>query len=189
MRLLLSQILQSKARQFEQILAGLPSIDGGPVFISARPDLARHQGKLLSPSRGTGTAVYAASFIRQRRIVLESSLLSEPDLLPLILVHEVFHFVWPRLANRQRQEYTEILKSERVRGARGELGESSGVRKLTCDTPSDWKDYVCESFCDTAAFLYGGVPRHPWFRLASRWTQRRSLWFHHTFGDGPFERS
>ena len=44
-----------------------------------------------------------------------------------------------------------------------------------------WRDYVCESFCDTAAWLYGRIRRHDEFTLAERNRRRRAEWFRSTF--------
>jgi hypothetical protein len=128
--------------------------------------------------------VHAASFIRERRVVLEEELLANPVLLRLILVHEFFHFIWPRLSNSLRESYTQLLETELSLGARAEIGESSSVRKDALAAGGRcWKEYVCESFCDTAAWLYSGVPRHRTFRLAARWQKPRMDWFR-----GAFER-
>jgi hypothetical protein len=134
----------------------------------------------MSRSLGRGVPVHAASFIRDRQIVLETQLLSRPSALRLIAVHEIFHFVWPRLGNVARHEYAALLRVEMAHHARGELGESSGVRKNLL-TPASWRDYVCESFCDTAAWLYSGVKRHGEFTLARRWREPRKAWFECTF--------
>lgn len=173
MELLLSPGLRSKSSIIRGITAGLPSIDGGPVFVSAQPELKAQRGKLVSGALQNGTPVYAASFIRKRRIVLEESLLCEDATFRLILVHEIFHFAWPRLSNEKRREWTALLEAESAGRARGELGESSAVRKGT----PQWTEYVCESFCDTGAYLYAGVEQHAWFTLGRRWRQRRKDWF------------
>lgn len=121
--------------------------------------------------------MHAASFIRQRRIVLETELLEEPQKLPLIAVHEIFHFVWARLGNEMRQSFTSLLERERQRHAGGELGESAAAKKRT----GSWKDYVCESFCDTAAWMYAGVNKNPEFTLAAEWRNQRKAWFEFFF--------
>ena len=98
----------------------------------------------------------------------------------LILLHELFHFVWLRLGNSARRDFGSILRDERQRGARGELGESSEVKKqlLSCHaSDSAWRDYVCESFCDTAAWLYAGVAESDIFQLGKRWRNGRQAWF------------
>jgi hypothetical protein len=167
---------------------GLPELSGSPIFISFGSQLTAHGGKLLSGSPQRGTQVHAASFIRDRHIVLDSYLLRRTHLLRLILVHEIFHFVWSRLGNRARAEYALLLIAERERRAKGELGESAAVGKLSFQAENTasqrerrWRDYVCESFCDTAAWLYAGVNRHREFTLAARWRERRSNWFRHVF--------
>lgn len=141
------------------------------------PQLTAHRGKLLSRKPAVGTAVHAASFIREREIVLETALFRRPAKLRLIAAHEVFHFVWARLGNPTRQSYAALLKSELDRHARGETGESAAVRKLRHAT--QWRDYVCESFCDTAALIHIG--RTPDCTLAARWLKRRKIWFNEVF--------
>ena len=44
-----------------------------------------------------------------------------------------------------------------------------------------WREYLCESFCDTAAWLYGDVRKHEEFTLAARFRQRRAGWFKAAF--------
>jgi hypothetical protein len=121
---------------------------------------------------------------------LETELLSRPHLLRLIVLHELFHFVWARLGNRRRQEFAEVLDRELQGRARGELGESSEVQKerflrsgSSRNSPA-WRDYVCESFCDTAAWLYSGRRRNSECRLAVRWRDRRECWFCAAFATG-----
>ncbi len=126
--------------------------------------------------------VYAASFIHKRKIVLAAELLRDQRMLRLILVHELFHFVWPRLGNQTRAEFAALLRREVSAGARGELGESAEVKKqFRSNSAAAWKDYVCESFCDTAAWLFADVRDHEAFRLAARWKSRRASWFQKTF--------
>lgn len=118
--------------------------------------------------------MHAAAFIRRREIVLETQLTRKPGGLRLITVHEIFHFVWARLGNSARRAWGKLLEAEAAAHARGELGESSSLK----NSPG----YLCESFCDTAAWLYAGVRRSPHFTLAERWRSRRRAWFEHTFG-------
>ena len=40
-----------------------------------------------------------------------------------------------------------------------------------------WREYLCESFCDTAAWLYSGLPSHEEFTLAPRFRRPRARWF------------
>jgi len=162
---------------------GLPLNPSSPVQLAFLPDLTVCRGKLLSGAE-VGTPVYAAAFLRQRRIVLESGLLSDPAVLRFIFVHELFHFVWMRLSNRVRDEYSRLIAYEMERGARGELGESSAVKKAAIGkgTPSGpvtalWRDYVCESFCDSAGCLFTGAPVHESAKLGKAWTAIRRHWF------------
>ncbi|MBV9676877.1 MAG: hypothetical protein JO185_11120 [Acidobacteriaceae bacterium] len=164
------------------VFAGLSLMFGNPIYFDLRRSLTAHRGKLLFGA-GTGTPVHAAAFIRQRTVVLETGLLSEAERLRLVLIHEVFHFVWVRLNNCQRRDFADLLIDEMRGRARGEMGESSGLKKqLVQDRASLglssrlWRDYVCESFCDSAAALYSGVAANEHFTLAERWAKRRYQW-------------
>lgn len=120
--------------------------------------------------------------------MLESEVLDHPETLPLIAIHEVFHFVWAGLGNPARHEYKELLCREWKQRAKGELGESSSLKKEPlCPggvgglSSRAGRDYVCESFCDTAAAIYSGVAESKWFTLASGWRKRRERWFQERF--------
>jgi hypothetical protein len=125
-------------------------------------------------------AVSAASFLNERRIVLDEELLRDGWELRRILVHELFHFAWRRLGNKQRADWYALLQAEREIRARGELGWSAEWRKNAL-SPQDvesksraWRQYVCESFCDTAAWYFGKP--HPEHTLARRHRERRRAW-------------
>ncbi len=105
-------------------------------------------------------------------------MLARPKKLKLILTHEIFHFVWAHLGNRRRAEYSALIANELVARARGELGESAAEAKH-----GDLKNYICESFCDTGAWLYSGVKTSPEFTLARRWQNKRKMWFLAQFAD------
>ena len=45
------------------------------------------------------------------------------------------------------------------------------------DRNRSWREYLCESFCDTAAWLYSGVKGHPEFTLAERYCKLRRRCF------------
>jgi hypothetical protein len=161
----------------------LPEVSASaPILIEFQPDLTRLRGKLLSGSR-TGVEVHAASFLRERRMVLESALLDQTSELRRILIHELFHFVWMRLGNPRRKLWERVLLEEAQARARGELGWSAEWRKEALRSATQrgrrplWRDYVCESFCDTAAWRYAGIARHDEFTLANRWKSRRSKHF------------
>lgn len=134
--------------------------------------------------------MYAGSFVRKRRIVLDQELERQPKELARILVHELFHFAWARLGNPSRHSYDAMLREEWRKHARGELGWSAELRKRALRerrTPlgsAAWRDYLCESFCDTAAWLYSGVHRHPEYTLAPRHRKRRAEWFRRQLEQG-----
>src|SRR3954447_3092111 len=180
----LSHKLSSRSRSLlVRTWMGLPVLPSSPIFVDILPQLTASRGKLLS-GQPVGTAVHAASFIRNRSITLESALLSRPNTAKLIFVHEIFHFVWARLSNSRRREFSHLLVSEIRRGAAGELGESSAVKKSGVlrgnsvdSTSRRWRDYVCESFCDTAAFAFATVAECEDFTLADRWKGVRKEWF------------
>ena len=119
--------------------------------------------------------------------MLDQDLQRQPRELARILVHELFHFAWARLGNPARRSYEALVRQEWLQRARGELGWSAESRKrlLASGTlPASgtaWRDYLCESFCDTAAWLYSGVGRHPEYTLATRHRNRRAEWFHVMF--------
>lgn len=132
---------------------------------------------------GEGCEVNAAADIRQRRILLARRLTRHPGELARILIHEVFHFAWVRLGNARRRSFEELLAAELARHARGELGWSSETRKSSLSgvdrttRTRRWREYLGESFCDTAAWFYAGVAPHEEFTLAQRWRERRTRWF------------
>lgn len=152
-------------------------VSGLPIQVKFLPGLTAHRGKMESGS-GRGREVHAASFPRQRLVFLDEALLSDSDELARILVHELFHFVWIRLGNQRRWEYEAL-----VRGDRKELGWSSEqwLERLTRrdreQRTKRWRIYVCESFCDTAAYLLSGVVDHDEYTLPRRQRQRRARWF------------
>ncbi len=132
--------------------------------------------------------VLGASNLHKRDVVLDTGLRAQPKELRRILIHEMFHFAWARLGNPTRQSYTRLIEAELERGARGELGWSAQVRKdaLREMPPArrplrQWRDYVCESFCDTAAWLYSGIRSHQEFTLAPRYSKLRAVWFAECF--------
>lgn len=165
-----------------EFLETLPDLPGNPISIELSPCLTAHRGKLLSEVN-RGRAVHAASFLPQRRIVLETQLAQRSQDLRLVLTHEIFHFVWWRLGNQARSEYDALIRNEVKSVARGELGESSAVAKesLRGCSPAwrynSWRGYLSESFCDTAGWVYSGVGTHSWFQLAARWRTIRASWF------------
>lgn len=100
-----------------------------------------------------------------------------------MLVHELFHLSWVRLSNAKRRGWEEVLAGELVKRVPGELGWSAEWRKNALRrtdpllrTPR-WRRYVCESFCDTAAWLYSGLRAHDEFTLPLRARAARRQWF------------
>ena len=166
-------------------------MDGRSLRVRFLPSLTAGSGKLYS-NRTHGEPVHAASFVRKREIVLDRELERNSGELARILTHELFHFVWARLGNGTRRSWEAALHQERQARARGELGWSAESRKLCLPRgsrmparkPTQWREYLCESFCDTAAWLYSGVRRHPEFTLAARHRRRRAQWFRTAFPGG-----
>ena len=180
----------SSNRSVERIRKRLPPLEGRAIRISFRPALTAGNGRLYS-QRSCGQPVYAGSFIRKREIILDRELRQGSRELARILTHELFHFAWVRLGNRARRSYENLLRRELKDHARGELGWSAESRKSTLahiPQPAThnlrWRDYICESFCDTAAWLYSGLRRHQEFTLGARYKARRAKWFLATFGNG-----
>jgi hypothetical protein len=165
-------------------------MEGDAIRLTFQPVLSSYRGKLLSDSF-RGYAVHAAAFLRQRRIVLESALTTRRRDLSRILVHELFHFAWMRLGNPLRLGWEEILAEEWKRNARGELGWSAESRKQRLRPldpsahSSRWREYACESFCDTAAWLYSTSGPHPEYTLALRYRELRRRWMRTSLGMGP----
>jgi hypothetical protein len=116
-------------------------------------------------------------------MVLDEALMADADDFARIFVHELFHFVWLRLGNAKRRSYERVVATELQARVRGELGWSAEWRKYKLG-PHDWtlrtrrwREYCCESFCDTAAWRYAGVSKHAEFTLRSRERAVRKQWF------------
>jgi hypothetical protein len=158
--------------------------------VSFRPHLTAYKGKLLSKSPH-GDAVYAGSFLRQRKIVLDELMLRTPRVLERIFVHEVFHFVWSKLGSKLRASYEELVLEEFASRVEGELGWSAESLKQQL-AASDrhkrtrrWKDYLCESFCDTAGWLFGSATRYSEMTLGRAERDARRRWFREHLVDRP----
>ncbi len=172
-----------------RIASRLPALTGDPLQVAFRPSLWARRGRLVEP--GKGLEVHAAAFLRRRRILLEQALLPHPDELARILVHELFHFVWVRLGNPARRSWEALLREEIRQGAHGELGYSAEGRKRAL-RPWDfarrsrrWREYACESFCDTAAWRLARAGRHEEFTLARPAALRRARWFERLLARAP----
>lgn len=153
----------------------LPSLDGKPIRVILRASLGPH---------------LAATSIPRRTIYLDREVLTQRGDFERILVHELFHFVWVRLSNQSRRDWEQLLAGEIGRRAKGELGWSAEWRKLklTAQDISDrtvaWRNYACESFCDSAARAYSGLAKHDEFTLSPRWTHRRLAWMQNLATNG-----
>lgn len=164
------------------MLRRAPGLEGRPIRVRLASGLRTCRGRLISGGR-RGTEVHAGSFLRKRQIVLRSELLGQPAEFARIVLHEVFHFAWLRAGNPLRRSWEALLEGELRRHARGELGWSADGRKRRlgsrdCAARSRrWREYACESFCDSAAWLLGGARVHEEFTLARRFRQGRRLWF------------
>jgi len=141
---------------------------GAPILIQSAHGLRDRHGE-----------VHAGSFPRERRMVFRRALAG----FPRIFVHELFHFVWFRKGNAARRSYEDLVKAECLAGLPGELGWSAEWRKLAL-SPRDietrsrrWREYCCESFCDSAAWLYSGIARHAEFTLPAHPRKLRRAWF------------
>jgi hypothetical protein len=146
----------------------LPPLSGRPIRVELRRTLGPH---------------LAATHIPRRVILLDAGLLDQPGEFERILVHEIFHFVWVRLSNQTRRSWEGILAGELAARARGELGWSAEWRKTKVGRPDvrrrtpGWRRYVCESFCDTSAWLYAGLRQHDEYTLAAPARRARRSWF------------
>ena len=158
------------AARLRTLLRGLPPLSGAPIRVEASPGLHDRYGE-----------VHAGSFLRERRIALNCTRAE----FRRIVIHELFHFVWLRLGNPLRQSYEALLRAER---ANGELGWSAEWRRQRLRRADRrlrsrrWREYCCESFCDTAAWLYAGVEQHAEFTLAGRHRRDRRVWFRQALG-------
>ena len=175
-------------RLSEWLPASAPKFEGRDIRITFRAALRTAGRQLYSGARSRlmhrGQEVHAATFIRRRLIVLDTELDRDHTELGRILLHELFHFAWVRLGNAARREYQAVIGDEMKARARGELGWSSEMRKKELRRRSGraWREYACESFCDTAAWLHSGIKRHREFTLAIRFRKRRNAWFQAAFG-------
>ena len=153
---------------------------GRTIRVNFIENLCVNRGKIRS---GEGRPVHAGSNIPKRRITLDRELLDSPAELRRILIHEIFHFTWVRLGNPRRWSWEELLRAEFGRGVRGELGWSAEGRKARLSAAQVnersrlWREYVCESFCDTAAWLFAGLKHHDEFTLGQHCRKIRRGWF------------
>jgi hypothetical protein len=140
--------------------------------------------------RSLGSHLAGAS-IPRRLILLDRSVLARRGEFERILIHELFHFAWMRLSNQQRVAWEQVLARELREQVRGELGWSAEWRKelLTRTDPRlrtpKWRRYACESFCDSAAWMYAGLRAHDEFTLPAASCLKRRRWFREQFSARP----
>ncbi|MBC7928324.1 MAG: hypothetical protein H7039_22005 [Bryobacteraceae bacterium] len=174
----------------DNVFARLPQLRGRRISVSYRPHLTAWRGELLSRSH-KGDAVYAGCFLRKRRIVLDQQMVKTPRVLERIFVHEVFHFVWSRLARDLRESYELMILSEIQASTRGELGWSAESLKIKLSAQEiatrnrKWKDYLCESFCDTGGWLYGTATRYSEMTLDRASRDLRRAWIRENIETRP----
>jgi hypothetical protein len=150
----------------------LPPLSGRPIRVEMR--------RTLGPNS-------AATSIPRRLILLDAEVLARRGEFERILVHELFHFAWVRLSNEKRRSWEQVLREEFTSRTPGELGWSAEWRKARLGrsdarrrTPR-WRRYACESFCDTAAWLYAGLRAHDEFTLPASARRSRRTWFRKHF--------
>ena len=121
-----------------------------------------------------------ASFLRERR----SPSIARPGSFPASSCTNCSISSGSGRAIRAGGRTSDLLDEEFRRGARGELGWSAEWRKLELDAGRHlrprtrrWREYCCESFCDTAAWLYSGIGRAIRSLRLRRLPQRRRAWF------------
>jgi hypothetical protein len=157
-----------------KLLQRLPTTSGDPIRVRFVHDLSAHG------------PIHAGSLLRERRMLLETSLANDRAEFARIFIHEIFHFVWLRLGNPRRRSYEMLVATEIAAGAKGELGWSAEWRKKALGSSDRrrrtrrWREYICESFCDSAAWLWSETRRHREFTLAARFRPARREWFERT---------
>ena len=156
------------ARWAAQVVGRVPAMTGLPVRIQRVRGLRDRRGP-----------VHGGALLRERVIRFDCTGAE----FPRIFVHEVFHFVWLRAGNPLRRSFESVLRAESRVKASGELGWSAEWRKdgLRAEDVRGrsrrWREYCCESFCDTAAWLYSGAAGHEEFTLETRFRRGRRDWF------------
>ena len=113
--------------------------------------------------------------------MLDLALLRDKAERDRILAHEIFHFVWWKLGRVRRAGYEDWIAGEMRDGVPGEMGWSADWRKSelqACDLvirSRRWREYLCESFCDSTAALIVPAEHPPEITLSARARRRRLL--------------
>ena len=149
-----------------------PKLVGDPIRVEIRRSLGSH---------------LAGASIPRRLILLDAAVLARRGEFERILIHELFHFAWVRFSNQKRVAWEKLLAGELRNRAKGELGWSAEWRKEVLKradprlrTPK-WRRYACESFCDSAAWMFAGLRAHDEFTLAAAFRRPRRRWFTEQF--------
>jgi hypothetical protein len=159
-----------------RVLRRMPAMAGRRVRIESGAGLRDRRGP-----------VHAGSFLRERRIAFDCTRAE----FPRIFAHEVAHFIWLRLGNAMRRSFEDVLRRELAGRCRGELGWSAEWRKKALESADiagrtrRWREYCCESFCDSAAWLYSGNALHEEFTLGKASRRARREWFGRNLGGRP----
>jgi hypothetical protein len=158
-------------------------------FFEGPPIRIRYRAGLRDTA---GHPAYAATFIRRRETILDPDLKKHPSQHRRILLHEYFHFAWVRLGNQRRAAWEAFLKSEWEAGVRGEAGWSAEWRKQklsardVVERTRPWREYCCESFCDTAPFVVDAHADCSEITLAATRRRARIAWFGRNFPGNLF---
>jgi len=156
-------------------------------LFEGRPVEIRYRRNLQDTA---GNPAHAATSIPGRVIVLDPALKKDAPEHRRILLHEYFHFVWVRLGNPVRWAWEACLRKEWQSKSRGEAGWSAEWRKQALSANDvaarsrRWREYCCESFCDTAAWITTQVDSENTLRAAER--RARAAWFRKTLTGPPF---
>jgi hypothetical protein len=156
--------------------------DGPPIKIRYRAGLRDTAGNPAS----------AATFVRGRETILDPELQRHPRQHRRVLLHEYFHFAWVRLGNPRRAAWEAFLKVEWNAHARGEAGWSAEWRKQklserdVAERSRRWREYCCESFCDTGAFVIDAYSDRSEITLSAGRRRARVAWFRQNFPGQSF---
>lgn len=156
-------------------------LKGAPIEITFQNELRAWRGH-LSSGGAQGTPVHAGSFLRQRRIVLDAALQDNEAEFNRVVAHEILHFVWWKLGNSLRIQFEKLLDAEHAAAAPGEMGWSADWRKSKLHVTDRlcrsrrWREYCCESFCDTVSVLWSGIRKRSEITLPLPWKRKRRAW-------------
>lgn len=167
------------ARELASLCPPLPLSLSAPIRVRFAPSLTAYRGRLLS-GMSQGVPVHAASYPKRNELVLDAALRENRGELQRVLLHELAHFLWYRLSNPVRWSYEALLGRERGRGEAGWSAERFRARCQPSHRASRarlWREYICESFCDTAAWWFSGEAAHPECTLTESQKKARRHWF------------